>query len=113
MRLLRIIIRKLFKLIWIAFKRWYNLCIRGLAMDADEAKAITTYFLKVINDPKYQPQTAQEKEFEQRLIDAHSRVLKEHPEFDPKDYPYDECRAEYAAEVLYQMVEYTKIKDKN
>jgi len=53
MRLLRTLIERLFKLIWIAFKRWYNLCIRGLAMDADEAKAITTYFLKVIDDPKY------------------------------------------------------------
>lgn len=113
MKLLRALIERLFKLIWIAFKRWYNLCIRGLAIDADEAKAITTYFLKVINDPSYQPQTEQEKEFEQRLIDAHTRVLKEHPEFDPKDYPYDECRVGYATEVLYQMTEYAKIKDKD
>ena len=113
MRLLRVLIERLFKLIQIAFKRWYNLCIRGLAMDADEAKAITTYFLKVIDDPKYQPQTAQEKEFEQRLIDAHNRVLKEHPEFDPKDYKYEECRQEYAIEVLYEINGYAKIKDKD
>ena len=113
MRLLRELIKHLWQLFWIAFKRWYNLCIRGLAMDADQAKTITAYLLKIIDDPKYQPQTEQEKEFEQQLFDARAHVLKEHPELDPKDYPYDEWRTEYAAKVLCFMEEFAKIKDKD
>ena len=82
MRLLRALIQHLGRLFWIVLRRWYNLCIRGIAMDADEAKEITAYFLKVAADPSYQPQNAKEKSFEQRLIDTHNLVLKEHPEFD-------------------------------
>ena len=113
MRLLRALIQHLGQLFWVALRRWYNLCIRGIAMDADEAKEIITYFLKVAADPSYQPQNAKEKSFEQRLIDTHNLVLKEHPEFDPEDYKYEECRQEYAIEVLYEINGYAKIKDKD
>ena len=110
-KILTELIEILFQLISIAFKRWYNLCVKGkYLIDDEDTNRLISFLIKVAQNSNYKP-TDTEQEFEQELLETYRQVIEQNPGLTEENYPYQKQRQGYALEELRVLQNYAKIKE--